>query len=410
MFASICRSLPALFFLFFLIATSPSHAVVVNTVGGLQSAINSANSGGDKTILIADGTYNLNDVVFFIDTAGVTVRGQSGNRDAVILDSNYMEGGTSGIFRIVASNVTIADLTLKRPYQHAIHVSPGGAGDITGILIDNVHIIDPGEQAIKINADTYDNPSFRANNGIIQNCLMELTDIGRTKLTSPSNPCYTGGVDGHWAQNWTIRDNVIKGFWCADSLSEHGIHFWSDSVDILVERNLIYDCDRGIGFGLGDRGNRGGIIRNNMIYHGPDHGVSDVGISLESSTDAQVYNNTVFHQHSYSAIEYRFGATTNALIVNNLTNRQISLRDGASGQVQNNVTNAQESWFANAAAGNLHLTGSLSGVADSGQAVSGLADDFDQEKRPQGSGIDIGADEIVQKTGKGLSWLMLLFK
>lgn len=402
-----------LFFVFILQFATPGGAVVVNSVGSLQAAINSANGGGDKNILIADGVYNLAGVVFYISADGVTVRGQSGNRDAVVLDSNYIEGGTSGIFRIVSSNVTVRDLTLKRPYQHAIHISPGGGSDITGILIDNVHIIDPGEQAIKINADTYDNPSYRANNGTIQNCLMELTDVGRTKLTSPSHPCYTGGIDGHWAINWTVKDNTIRGFWCADALSEHGIHFWSDSVNILVERNLIIDCDRGIGFGLLSqgqvRGNRGGIIRNNMIYHGPDYGVSDVGISLEATPDAQVYNNTIYHVHNYSAIEYRFDTTTNILIANNLTNRPISLRDGATGQVTSNVTNASQSWFVNPAGGNLHLAGSIGSVVDQGINIAGLTDDFDKEKRPQGRGIDIGADELTAPDANiSLSWFMLL--
>lgn len=385
-------------------------AVVVSNVSQLQNAVNNANSGGDKTILIADGQYDMPGVALTITADGVTVRSQSGNRSAVVLDNQYGKAGTTGIFRITSSNVTIADMTLKRPYYHAIHISPGGGKNTENILVDNVHIIDPGEQAIKINADTYDNPSFRANNGTIQNCLMELTDTGRTNLTSPSHPCYTGGVDGHWAQNWIVRDNVIRGFWCADALSEHGIHFWSDSVNILVERNLIVDCDRGIGFGLGERGNRGGIIRNNMIYHGPNYGVSDVGINLESTPDAQVYNNTVFHVHNYSAIEYRFGATANVTIKNNLTNRSISQRDSASGQVINNVTSAQASWFKNTSAGDLHLASSINGVVDSGQAIAGLTDDFDKERRPQGSGVDIGADEISGPVAKALSWLMLLLK
>ena len=384
-------------------------AVVVNSVGALQAAVDNANnSGGDKNILIADGVYDLSGVALSITADGITVRSVSGNRAAVVLDNHYVEGGTSGIFRIVASNVTIASMTLKRPYYHAIHMSPNGA-DTDGILIDNVHIIDPGEQAIKINADSRDSATYSVNNSTIKNCLIELTSAGRTNLTYTGYPCYTGGIDGHWAGNWKVQDNVIKGFWCDDGLSEHGIHFWNNSSNILVERNQIIDCDRGIGFGLGADGNSGGIIRNNMIYHGPDHGYSDVGISVESTPNAQVYNNTVFHDHDYSAIEYRFASTSNILMANNLTNRSISKRDGASGQVVNNVTTAQSSWFKNVAAGDLHLAGSISTVEDKGQAVSGLIDDFDTEKRPQGSGYEIGADEI-EKTDSGLNslpWLLL---
>ncbi|MFZ5798836.1 MAG: right-handed parallel beta-helix repeat-containing protein [Desulfobulbaceae bacterium] len=396
--------------LFFMMGLSSiaGGTVLVGSVGALLDAVESANNGGDKTILIADGTYDLSGVALFITVDGVTVRSASGNRSGVVLDSHYVEAGTTGIFRIVSSSVTIADLTLKRPYYHAIHISPAAGRSTENILIQNVHIIDPGEQAIKINPDDPYAATYTVNNSTIKNCLIELTDTGRTQLTS-DYPCYTGGIDGHWAGNWTVQDNVIRGFWCSDALSEHGIHFWNNSSNIVVERNRIIDCDRGIGFGLGEQGNSGGIIRNNMIYHGPDHGYSDVGISLESTPDAQVYNNTVFHVHAYPAIEYRFAATTGALIANNLTNRDIWQRDGASGTESRNLTAAQASWFVNAVAGDLHLASAVSGVIDQGMALTGLTDDFDKEKRPQGRGIELGADEVLSGAFPGtLSWLMLL--
>ena len=388
----IIRTCLFIFIFLFAVTISQVQAVVVSSVGALQSAVANASSG-DKTILIADGTYNLNGVALFIDTDGVTVRSQSGNRGSVILDQHYGEGGTSGIFRIVSSNVTISDLTLQYPYTHAIHISPATTRSTENILIDNVHIIDPGEQAIKINADTEESATYTVNNSTIRNCMIALTDAGRTNLTSPY-PCYTGGIDGHWAANWTIQDNVIQGFWCSDDLSEHGIHFWNHSSNIIVERNQIIDCDRGIGFGLGlDRGAIGGIIRNNIIYHGPDHGVSDVGISLESTPNTQVYNNTIYHEHDYSAIEYRFGDTADIYIANNLTNRAITERDTASGTVENNLITAQASWFVNTASGDLHLASSVTSVVDQGLAISGLTDDFDKGVRPFGVGYDIGADE-----------------
>jgi hypothetical protein len=383
----------SLLFLMLSLNSSPVWAVVVGSVGALQSAVDNANSGGDKTILIANGIYDLSGVALSITADGVTVRGASGTRSAVVLDNHYVAGGTSGIFRILASGVTIADLTLRRPYFHAIHISPAATRSTGNILIQNVHIIDPGEQAIKINPDNPDAATYTVNNGTIKNCLIELTDAGRSQLTS-EYPCYTGGIDGHWAANWKVQDNVIRGFWCSDALSEHGIHFWNNSSNILVERNKIIDCDRGIGFGLGeDRGSTGGIIRNNMIYHGPDHGYSDVGISLESTPDAQVYNNTVFHAHAYSAIEYRFAATTGTLIANNLTNRAIDPRDFATGTESHNLTTAQASWFVNTSAGDLHLASAVSSVVDQGMAVPGLTDDFDRGARPFGAGYDIGADE-----------------
>jgi hypothetical protein len=375
-----------------LLTFSNASAIVVSSVGALQNAVNNANSGGDANILIASGEYDLSGIALQITANGVTVRGQSGNRSAVILDNHYVEAGTSGIFRILASNVTIADMTLQHAYYHAIHISPGGS-NVENVLIDNVHIIDPGEQAIKINPDSRDAATYTVNNGIIRDCMIELTSTGRENLTNTDYSCYTGGIDAHWAADWIVQDNIIKGFWCSTDLSEHGIHFWNNSSNIIVERNRIIDCDRGIGFGLGLDGNSGGIIRNNMIYHGVDHGFSDVGISVESTPDAQIYNNTIYHVHNYSAIEYRFDTTSNVHIANNLTNRSITRRDDALALVENNVTNAQASWFVSVPSGNLHLATAVAAVVDQGMVITGLTDDFDGGTRPYGSGHDIGADE-----------------
>ena len=387
------------------LSVSPAGAdIVVNTVAQLVNAVNDTQSGGDRTILIADGTYLLDGNYLRLAVDDITVRSQSGKRDRVVLDGNYQ---TTEIFQVVASGATISDLTLERAYDHPIHVMATNT-DVENTLIRNVHIIDPGQQAIKINPDA--GRTHFVNNGRITGCLIELTESGRAKVWERNGSCYTGGVDAHQAEGWIIEDNEIQGFWCAGGLSEHGIHFWSDSSGTLVQRNLIVDCDRGIGFGLGSSGHSGGIIRNNMIYHGEDHGMSDVGIGLESASDVQVYNNTIFHEHSYpNGIEYRFAASNNLTIVNNLTNRAITSRNEATATlISNNVTNAAADWFTDAPNGDLHLNSELNGVTGAALAIPGLIDDYDKQNRPQGTGPDIGADEYFKKTQSTLSWLFLL--
>jgi hypothetical protein len=134
-----------------------------------------------------------------------------------------------------------------------------------------------------------------------------------------------------------------------------------------------------------------------MLYHanlgGSDR--ADVGISLESSPGTRVCNNTIYFDNSYpNAIEYRFDATRNVSIINNLSNRAITARDGASATVSSNVTNAAGSWFVDPSAGDLHLgDGSVSSVVDRGETIDDVAHDFDGESRPQGTRFDIGADE-----------------
>ena len=67
--------------------------------------------------------------------------------------------------------------------------------------------------------------------------------------------------------------------------------------------------------------------------------------------------------------------------------------DGASGSETSNIENASASWFANTGSGDLHLGSEVSQVVDQGQSIAGLTSDFDGDARPQGAGIDIGADE-----------------
>jgi len=201
--------------------TAPT--ITVSTVAELQNAVNSAAPG--DTILVADGVYDLNGVYLRFDVPNVTLRSVSGNRESVILDGNYVTGE---IVQIVASNVTIADLTLREAYYHPIHVMSTSSADTTGTLIYNVHIVDPGQQAIKINPYTGENALYFPDNGIIACSHIELTDTGRPHIR---DNCYTGGVDAHQARDWIIRDNLIEGFWCDSGLSEHGIHLWRSCRD-----------------------------------------------------------------------------------------------------------------------------------------------------------------------------------
>ncbi len=200
--------------------------------------------------------------------------------------------------------------------------------------------------------------------------------------------CYTGGIDAHHADGWIVEHNDIRGFWCSNGLSEHGIHFWVNSSDTVVQCNNIFDCDRGIGFGLGKQGHKGGVIRNNIIYHGKNHGFSDASITLESANKAQVYNNTIFQKHNYpNAIEYRFAESRNIVIKNNLTNREIASRQGGTAKlISNNNTTATTAWLADTTKDNLHLN-----------HINVFINSPEKQNNSQDTKIYIGANECSSK-------------
>lgn len=363
--------------------------VTVGTVSELVGAVASANSsGGNRTILLRDGTYTLTDMLY-ISAPNVTVAGQSGIRENVIIQGDAMSSSArvGNIFTVAASHFQVRDVTLRKCKWHLIQIKGENNADYP--VVKNCILRDSYEQMLKVTVDTA-TPNVTSDNGLVENCLFEYT-VG----IGPQY--YIGGIDAHSAKNWVVRNNTFRYIVSpSGSVAEFAVHFWNNSVNNLVERNLIVDCDRGIGFGMDGRGNTGGIIRNNMIYHSANKGqFADVAIALVESPDTQVYNNTVFMENSFPwAIEYRFSQTRNVLIANNLTNKPIMSRDGGTGTVSKNVTTASGTWFVAPASGDLHLASAVSSLVDMGQVISGLTDDFDAQSRPQGAGIDIGADEF----------------
>lgn len=387
----------------------PTIEVTAAQASSLRSIVAGAAAG--TTILLHDGTYLLDggDAASRLTfaTPGVTLRSLSGHRDAVVLDGNYQ---TSELVSIQASNVTIADLTLREAYDHPVHVS-GNAAPITGTLLHNLHVVDPGQQGIKINPIGTAYADF----GTIECSAIELTDAGRPFVR---DNCYTGGIDAHAAWGWTVRRNRISGFWCPAGLSEHAIHFWNASRDTVVEENVIVDCARGVGFGLlvssGDRdyvpdpypgvgylGHIDGIIRNNFIAAAdPDLFASqsgfDAGISLEQARDTRVVHNTVVSTEApFSSIEWRF-ANTVARIANNLVSHNLRERDGNPQEtLTGNLTAAPLAWFVAPAIGNLHLLSATVPPVDAGAALSPGWADSDIDAQAREALRDVGADEAV---------------
>ncbi len=368
--------------------TIVGDTVTVSTASELVSAVSTANSsGGNRTILLDDGTYTLTSMLY-ITGDDVVLRSTSGNRTAVTIQGAGMSGNVPHVFLIGGSNITIADISLGEVANHGIQLQgENGANDL---LVHNVRLFNTGEQILK--------GSYGGSGNGSQNCIVECSLFEFTSSFGPQY--YIGGIDVHHGTNWIVRNNTFKNIRSPETganarNAEHAVHFWNNSTNTTIENNTIINCDRGIGLGLGSSGCAGGLIRNNMIYADDNGRNSDVGIGLETASDINVYNNTIWFDHSYSnAIEYRFSGSTGNIIINNLTNKSITARQGGQATVRNNVTTAQSSWFANTSAGDLHLDTNDASVVDAGETLTDVPADIDCNDRPSGTGYDIGADEI----------------
>lgn len=391
---------------------APANAVTVTTVAQLTAALQNAQP--NSTILVDDGTYDFSGGNYvYIDKPGVTLRGKSGDATRVTFDANYQQGNGQSLLNIAANDVTVADLTVQRAYDHPIHVIPAFTNptSVSGVRIYRMRIIDPGQQGVKVNGDgAFVNT---LNDGLLACSLIRLTAAGRTHVR---DNCYTGGLDAHAARNWTIRDNRIEGFWCPAGLSEHAIHCWKGCRDWTVERNVIVDSARGIGFGLGDAtagrtypdnpcpgvsnyGAVGGTIRNNFISASDaqlfaSQSGFDTGIGLEKVCgNVRVLHNTVFSTQApaSSSIEWRFAGTT-VTLTNNLSSHRQLQRDAAVATLAGNLTNATSATFVAPTSGDLHLRPGVAPV-NAGAAIPAGNADQDIDGQPRGAMRDVGADE-----------------
>lgn len=381
----------------------PAGPVVeVRDAGGLMNAVNN-NPAPGTTILIHDGTYFLPDVMWLRNIQRVALRSHSGNRDKVILDASKSKHEDM-LWIWHCDDVLIADLTFQNARVHGIAVK--GESDTQRTRIYNCVFHNIWERKIKgtsaatASGQPAKSPdphvlATRPANGRIEYCLF--FDDHKKNVDDFANGDYIAGIDMMWLKNWVVSDNVFLNIQGRNGLARGAIFLWNNCEDVLVERNLILNCDRGICIG-NPSGSAvhmtRGIVRNNMILRG-----ADCGMEIVKTVDTQVYNNTVWGQNSgyRQALQVKMG-TGSCQVFNNLVRGVISIEEQGSRE-ENNQTGALDGYFVDPAIGNLHLTATGLAAAQSRSLRTPKEFlDWDGGLRPAQPAL--GADETATTAAK----------
>ena len=365
----------------------------VATASELASAVDRVPSGG--TILLADGAYKVPRVLVFNGKTNIALRSASGDPAKVILSGQGWDSGNQrdDIVHIArCQGVTIADLTFTDCRSYGVKVEAENAP--RDVHIYNCRFRDIGIRAIKGSAGK--DPAVRAVRGFVRYCQFENTKVPPTNWLYGGD--YIAAIDMMALEDWTFSDNFFRNIRGHNGGGRAALFIWVRSREVLVERNVILNCDRGIAFGNPGQStaNEGGerltyvaqsLIRNNFIAGG-----ADCGIELWHVDGIRVFHNSIWRPERNWARGIRIGTgTARTEIANNLVHGEIRL-EGGEARLQQNVSGRLDNYFADPAAGNLMLTKSAARAIHSGIALPEVSEDI--RHRPRAERPDVGAWEL----------------
>jgi len=365
----------------------------VSSVSELFEAVEKAKPGA--TILIADGHYFLPRRLE-IRKDGLTLRGESGRPEKVILD-----GGKHQLGELIAvtgcSDVTIAHLTVQNVRWNGIKLDTDtGVHRVTiyNCIIRNVW--QRGVKGVRVPSNVPRPTGCKVQFCIFVNDRPKTFDDDPTDNPQTFNGNYIGGIDVMFAQGWVISDNVFVGIQGRTHEGRGAIFLWHDSRDCIVERNIIIDCDVGIALGNSwkppdiDVHCTRIIVRNNFIVRCPES-----GIVADYTQDCLIAHNTIHDPANKLGRLIRLVHDNEGLrVVNNLLSGPPIKNESPSKMLLlNNLVVSDYSFaFADAKSGNLRLTAKAVEAIDKAIPLPEVTSDIDG--KPRGPKPDIGAHEF----------------
>lgn len=364
----------------------------VSNTEDLMTAIENAVPG--TTVLVEDGKYRLPRFLHIRNKRSLIIKGLSGDPTKVILQGKGWdsEDRFDDIIRISSSeDITIANLTFCDCHSYGIKVEAETSPK--NIKIFNCHFHDIGTRAIKGSAGT--DPNATASGGSVQHCYFENTKVPPSHWQF--NGDYVSAIDMMSLEDWIFSDNFFRNVKGRNGAGRAAIFIWVRSRRIIVERNVIVNCDRGIAFGNPGASTANipgqdtvyvsdGIIRNNFISGGPF-----CGIEIWHSNNIKVYNNSIWRGMENFQRGIWVGAGSYKVdVVNNLIHGDILL-EGGQAWAHNNLTGKLDGYFVSPEVGDLRLTSSASRAIGQGIALPEVTDDVRKSRRKLNP--DIGAWE-----------------
>jgi hypothetical protein len=375
------------------LAPPQAEVIRVVTVDELFGAVEHIGAGG--TILLGEGHYKLPRPIILREKKNIALRSAAGDPAKVTLSGKGWDSEAKGddILRIGrCEGVTIADLTFADCRSYGVKVEAENAPK--DIHIYNCRFRNIGVRAIKGSAGR--DPNVRAVRGSVRYCHFENTRVPPAHWLFGGD--YIAAIDMMALEDWTFSDNIFRNIKGRNGGGRAAIFIWVRSRRVVVERNIIIDCDRGVAFGNPGKSTANvtgerlvylsdGVIRNNFITGG-----LDCGIELWYAENIKVYNNSIWRPERNWSRGIRIGSgTSHTDIVNNLVHGEIRF-DGGQAQLRRNIAGRLDGYFVDPASGNLALTPAATEAIDRGVALPDVTEDI--RRRPRSERPDIGAWEF----------------
>ncbi len=368
------------------------HIIRVSTSGELFASIDHLEPGG--TVLISPGDYLLEHPLVLDGKRDITLRGETGRPEDVVLHGHGWDhpNQNEDLLHVAhCDGVMIADLTFAEARSYGVKVEAENGP--RNVHVRNCRFRNLGIRAIKGSAGQ--DPSVRAVQGSVRFCRFENTRLPPSDWLFGGD--YISAIDMMALEDWTFSDNTFQNIRGRNGGGRAAIFIWVRSRKVVVERNVIIDCDRGIALGNpgGSTANQQGevpvyvsdtVVRNNFIRGG-----ADCGMEIWHAQNIRVLHNSIWRPEQNWQRGIRVGAgSSDILIQNNLIHGEIRM-DGGEAEARNNRVGRLDDCFVDTANGDLSLTAKATQAINQGVPHPEATSDI--RGRPRDATPDLGAWE-----------------